>query len=244
MMSKAVLISIRPEWCEKIINGQKTIKVSKTRPKIETPFKCYIYCTKPKRYSSDVSLYTDELYRLPSGEIKFGSSIELSSFPDQWNKDNFLNGKVIGEFICDEIYRYTAAFCRGEAREKGMTITDTEIEKQSCLTQDELYRYENSNNNHRWGLLGWHISDLVIYDKPKSLYDFIKPGRKSIDSLDEDLCKYCSDFDYGEKAYYGTPDGPVMCEGASCDKAYQAYLDDEGFTLYRPPQGWCYVEEL
>ena len=35
-MSKAVLISIRPEWCEKIINGQKTIEVRKTRPKMDT----------------------------------------------------------------------------------------------------------------------------------------------------------------------------------------------------------------
>lgn len=44
-MSKAVLISIRPKWCEKIINGDKTIEVRKTRPKMNTPFKCYIYCT-------------------------------------------------------------------------------------------------------------------------------------------------------------------------------------------------------
>lgn len=44
-MSKAVLISIRPKWCEKIISGEKTIDVRKTRPKMNTPFKCYIYCT-------------------------------------------------------------------------------------------------------------------------------------------------------------------------------------------------------
>ena len=43
-MSKAVLISIRPKWCEKIANGNKTIEVRKTRPKMDTPFKCYIYC--------------------------------------------------------------------------------------------------------------------------------------------------------------------------------------------------------
>lgn len=196
-MSKAVLISIRPEWCEKIASGQKTIEVRKTRPKIDTPFKCYIYCTKPKSYSSDVSLYTDELYRLPSGEIKFGSSIELSSFPDQWNKDNFLNGKVIGEFVCGQIYRYTAKFARGKIREEGMTIMDADMEKQSCLTQDELYRYENSDNNHRWGLLGWHISHLVIYDKPKELREF---------------SKY---WDY--------------------------FIDNQ---IPRPPQSWCYVEEL
>lgn len=42
---KAVLISIRPKWCEKIANGQKTIEVRKTRPKINQPFRCYIYQT-------------------------------------------------------------------------------------------------------------------------------------------------------------------------------------------------------
>lgn len=44
-MIKAVLISIRPKWCEKIASGEKTIEVRKTRPKLETPFKVYIYCT-------------------------------------------------------------------------------------------------------------------------------------------------------------------------------------------------------
>ena len=44
-MSKAVMLSIRPEWCEKIASGDKTIEVRKTRPKLDTPFKCYIYCT-------------------------------------------------------------------------------------------------------------------------------------------------------------------------------------------------------
>ena len=42
---KAILLSIRPEWCDLIIRGQKTIEVRKTRPKLETPFKVYIYCT-------------------------------------------------------------------------------------------------------------------------------------------------------------------------------------------------------
>lgn len=44
-MSKAVMLSIRPKWCEKIASGEKTIEVRKTRPKLETPFKCYIYET-------------------------------------------------------------------------------------------------------------------------------------------------------------------------------------------------------
>lgn len=32
-MSKAVLISIRPEWCDLIVRGEKTIEVRKTRPR-------------------------------------------------------------------------------------------------------------------------------------------------------------------------------------------------------------------
>ena len=56
---KSVLVSIQPKGCEKIAKGKKTIVVKKTRPKIETPFKCYIYCTKNrdneiyKRYKVD-----------------------------------------------------------------------------------------------------------------------------------------------------------------------------------------------
>lgn len=42
----SILMSILPKWCELIASGKKTIEVRKTRPKIDTPFKCYIYCTK------------------------------------------------------------------------------------------------------------------------------------------------------------------------------------------------------
>ncbi len=44
-MARAVLISIRPEWVEKILAEKKTLEVRKNRPNMETPFKCYIYCT-------------------------------------------------------------------------------------------------------------------------------------------------------------------------------------------------------
>ena len=44
-MGPAVLISIRPEWVEKILSGTKTLEIRKTQPNIGTPVKCYIYCT-------------------------------------------------------------------------------------------------------------------------------------------------------------------------------------------------------
>lgn len=76
-MNKAVLISIRPKWCELIASSKKTIEVRKTRPKIPTPFKCYIYCTKAR------------------------SAAEVLTPCN--NLSDIRNGKIIGEFVCDYI---------------------------------------------------------------------------------------------------------------------------------------------
>lgn len=75
-MSKAVMLSIRPKWCEKIVNGEKTVEVRKTRPKLQTPFKCYIYRTKGT---------------VP--HIINGKWVQME-----------VGGTVIGEFTCDRIY--------------------------------------------------------------------------------------------------------------------------------------------
>lgn len=81
-MSKAVMLSVRPKWCEKIASGEKTIEVRKTRPKLETPFKAYIYCTMPDAKDPH-------------------NILELHGADGKIRK---ANGKVIGEFICDRIY--------------------------------------------------------------------------------------------------------------------------------------------
>lgn len=51
---ESILLSMRPERCEKVANGYVTLDVRKTRVNIETPFKVYIYCTKPRRVKSDI----------------------------------------------------------------------------------------------------------------------------------------------------------------------------------------------
>ena len=41
-----ILMAIKPEWCKKIIYGDKTIEVRKTKPEqISVPFKVYVYAT-------------------------------------------------------------------------------------------------------------------------------------------------------------------------------------------------------
>lgn len=99
---KSVMLSIKPKYCELIASGQKTIEVRKTKPKIETPFKCYIYCTK-------------EFYRKGDGYFQ-----------------GKYCGKIIGEFVCDEIYQYTTC----DAKD-GVDISDGEMTRMSCLTKPE-----------------------------------------------------------------------------------------------------------
>ena len=70
---KAVILSLRPQWCEKIFNGSKTIEVRKSRPSIPTPFTVYVYMTKHRW-----------LFKLlPFLKNRFA--------------------KVIGSFVCDRI---------------------------------------------------------------------------------------------------------------------------------------------
>lgn len=45
-MSKAVLMSIKREWVERILSGEKTIEIRKTSPRERLPLKIYIYETK------------------------------------------------------------------------------------------------------------------------------------------------------------------------------------------------------
>ena len=131
---ESVLISIHPIWCELIANGKKIVEVRKTRPRIDTPFKCYIYCTKDKH-----------------------------GWFDFFRKQR-LDGKVIGEFVCDKIVSLD-----DDALLFGLDeISDSQIEGYSCLSLDKLFSYKGNKEF----IYGWHISDLVIYDKPKELSEF------------------------------------------------------------------------
>lgn len=165
---KSVLISIKPKWCEKIANGEKTIEVRKSAPK-EVPFKAYIYCTKGKPY----------LYRVDD-DNNFESTNTLRPKTYEYVKDyNEQNGKVIGEFICDKVTPLVPLGLRG-FEELDETL------KAMCLTTDDLNIYGGLKT-----LYGWHISDLKIYDKPKELSEF-KTGCKGCKERDTYHCKfYC-----------------------------------------------------
>ena len=141
---KSVLISIQPKWCELIASGKKTVEVRKTRPKLETPFKCYIYCT--------LSNVHECLMQNESG-VKFIRACNYKTAIPIGGQ--IANGKVIGEFVCDTF------------------ITDKTfghdalIRAAACMSDADAAAYCTKNI-----MYAWHISDLVIYDEPKELSEF------------------------------------------------------------------------
>lgn len=164
-MSKAVVLSIRPKWCEKIASGEKTIEVRKTRPKLDTPFKCYIYCTSG-RPDLNIPISPERLMQdyLDTGSMK-SLNCQLG------------NGKVIGEFICERIYEIRKRgipenfdYCYLSLNEWGNDDIETEIRaiSASCVSKEKLNAYGAKAPL----LYGWHISDLRIYDAPRELSEF------------------------------------------------------------------------
>lgn len=148
---KSVLISIQPKWVEKIASGEKTIEVRKSRPKLETPFKCYIYCTKGKDLLREVECCnTRKNIRKTNYKI-----INLD-----YCTNKIANGKVIGEFVCDKIIGYYPYGLRG------FDLSEETL-KAMCLSNKDLNEYGKLDR-----VYGWHISNLVIYDKPKELSEF------------------------------------------------------------------------
>lgn len=198
MMSKAVLISIRPEWVEKIANEIKTVEVRRTKPHLDTPFKCYIYCTNTKPFLvwGDVFRgdWCTEFTRL-SG---YGR-VEADSIWDVFN------GHVAGEFTCDRVEAIKAV-----TEPYGIYDVDDDFVKQTGLVDGALWDYGKGAT-----LYGWHISKLEIYDTPKVLSKFRRICDKGC------RCEGCA-------RYWGN--------GGNCGIG--------SLRIKRPPQSWCYVEEL
>lgn len=207
---KAVLMSIKPRWCELIASGKKTVEVRKTKPKIAPPFKVYIYCTKPNTGSTEDRFY---IY-LPPHDT-----------PKQ------VNGTVIGEFVCDEIVEYESEFWDDETHEHiNRVVHKTDWEgypetesyyvaedgeenylcNSSCLSWEEMRNYIGQGFNTFYG---WHISNLVIYDKPRELRFFFKP--RTAEEIEADIAVAVLTC-----GIHGSP-----------------------YTIKKPPQSWCYVEE-
>ena len=98
----AVLLSIRPEWCKKILAGEKNFEIRKSAPQLPGPFQCYIYCTQQK--SGEAPL----LVQVGDGQSYVG------------------NGFVIASFVCDEVRKLSAPCSDADA--EGSCLTAEQLD--------------------------------------------------------------------------------------------------------------------
>lgn len=122
-MPKAVLLSIKPKYCELIANGKKTIEVRKTRSKLEPPFKCYIYCTQG-----------DKLWVKTERERFFCNGKVAGIFNAKDVGGCYLgNSKVIGEFMCNAIL--------------SVSVTYSDPNHHLAKKRNPIYLFDRQRNN-------------------------------------------------------------------------------------------------
>lgn len=149
---------------------------------------------------------------MPNGEIRYGYSGELMCCGEPYNESNFLNGKVISEYICDEIQEWVF-----DNETNSYDISDDDLAL-TCLTQEQLWEYGKGKT-----LYGYHITNLKIYDEPKELSRFGTECNLDCPSVRCPYWKY---------QRVNTDEWDYDC---SCNNIR---------PLTRPPQSWCYVEEV
>lgn len=121
---KSVLISIRPEWCVKIASGEKTVEVRKTRPKLEPPFRAYVYCSSIR--AMPLRPYV-ELHAHTNGLI------------DVWS------GKVFVSFVCDRMDTLIPA-----TEPYGIYDVSDDYVLQTCLANGALWDYGSGTTLYGW----------------------------------------------------------------------------------------------
>ena len=148
---KAIMISIKPKWVAKILNGEKTIEIRKTCPAIfkhlhsyeGASLEVYIYCTK----GNPIGKFGDGLYHEITKDSHWSNGCS-------WNMPKiYLEGKVVAKFTLNKI----------------RTSDMTNCLQGSCLSYDEVNEYTKGKKFY-----GWVIDNLEIFDKPKELSEFRK----------------------------------------------------------------------
>ena len=136
--------------------------------------------------------------------------------------------KVIGEFVCDTIFPISVTYSDPNSK-----IALKEF-PWTCLTDKQIIDYLGNGKRG----YGWHISDLKIYDKPKEINE--------LSVIDNEAVKNCEyRYRVGQPKYVTRNDGWLK-GGWGCFKTFEMEWCEKCKTksLKRPPQSWCYVEEL
>lgn len=168
---KAILISIRPQWVEKILNGIKKDEIRKGTTIYKAINKLIaeqgvapmlIYCTKDNKQGL---VWDDD----GKGIINNRLFPYAKNCPEH---DRLVNGKVVARFnaTAEKIEHSYSHFYFSEEESKKM-LYEGLIERRGCISADNLHLYLKGKNG-----TAIHINDLEIFDEPKEISDFYKLG--------------------------------------------------------------------
>lgn len=226
---KAILMPIRPVHAAKALNGYETDEIHRTAPKEwvdylsgkikekPKPMTAYIYCTKKGGLMRDVTPATTYFISSPVGPVTS-------------DKSKRLEGKVVAKFTLSDIEKvHYDGWSDHFYIEKNDVRTD--VLSTSGLTYKALKDYY-FRNEFKMRCYAYHISDLVIFDKPKELSEFKHPfpycGRYCDNNLIPSFCKdHCSHNTDPERL-----------------DVWRDRYDKWGEPLNKAPQSWCYVEVI
>lgn len=210
---KSIMLSVQPKMVAKILNGEKTIEIRKTKPNCELPVKVYIYFTKGKPYLQDVR------------NVKiFNCAWALFDTDDVKNWDNNINGQVVAEFTLNKIDTYDDDTIHTFSSEHYANWNDFQLNK-ACIHEEDFENYAND----KW-LYGWHITDLKIYDESRELGEFRKP------CISPNM-PYCPSCPVG-CATISDSEAEAYREFGECDTEWCCLN-----WIKKAPSSWCYVEE-
>lgn len=152
---KSILISIKPKWVAKILNGEKTVEIRKTEPKCDLPVTVYIYCTK-----GGEKLLNFPLGFFPELDLKEGKPVKQH----EW----IGNGKVVARFTLEYVQQINYDHNeRGEKWYWTRWLKKPELYEKSGLDFEQINNYLNKKLGY-----AWYIEDLEIFDEPKELSEF------------------------------------------------------------------------
>ena len=157
---KSILLSIKPKWVAKILNGEKTIEVRKNKALYKATMKLieeqgyatfFMYCTKDK------------------GKLIFDWETEQYQifYENECNCEDNLNGKVVAKFTVRKVEHFEFDTCSRDICGYWLDNGQVFNIKKTCLTSEEMSAYIGGKDGYVY-----HIEDLVIFDKPKRLCDF------------------------------------------------------------------------
>lgn len=144
--------------------------------------------------------------------------------------NTILNGKVIGEFVCGGFDEWYYQHIKTLFGNKGGYFLIEDDLNASCLTYEEFANYGNGKP-----LFGWHISNLVIYDKPRELSEFYTSNNSAIQSCEHREIVGQPEY---KTAHNGWIKGSYICNKGEPDWCAKCKTK----PITRPPQSWCYVE--